>query len=116
MRHSFSARTWIAIAFGFSMMFLGGSCEKAQTSGSATKPRIALVMKSLANEFFSTMAEGAKKDQAARSDTYDLIVNGMKNETDLAEQVSLVEQMVSRQVNAIVIAPADSKALIPALK
>jgi ribose transport system substrate-binding protein len=62
------------------------------------------------------MAEGARKHQAAKPESYDLIVNGIKNETDLAEQVNLVEQMVGRQVNAIVIAPADSKALVPALK
>ena len=91
-------------------------CQKSETTGATSKPKIALVMKSLANEFFSTMAEGAKKHQQANADSYDLIVNGIKNETDLAEQVNLVEQMVARQVNAIVIAPADSKALVPALK
>ena len=74
------------------------------------------MMKSLANEFFSTMAEGARKHQAANASTYELIVNGIKNETDLSEQVSLVEQMIARQVNAIVIAPADSKALVTVLK
>jgi len=73
-------------------------------------------MKSLANEFFSTMAEGARKHQAANSAAYDLIVNGIKNETDLAEQVNLVEQMIAQQVNAIVIAPADSKALVTVLR
>jgi len=73
-------------------------------------------MKSLANEFFSTMAEGAKKHQAANADKYDLIVNGIKNETDLTEQVNLVEQMMAQKVNAIVIAPADSKALVTVLK
>lgn len=73
-------------------------------------------MKSLANEFFSTMADGAKKHQISHAAQYDLIVNGIKNETDLAEQVNLVEQMVAQGVKAIVIAPADSKALVPALK
>ena len=73
-------------------------------------------MKSLANEFFSTMADGAKKHQAANADKYDLIVNGIKNENDLAEQVNLVEQMIAQQVNAIVIAPADSKALVTVLR
>jgi ribose transport system substrate-binding protein len=91
-------------------------CKKEETAGPTAKPKIALVMKSLANEFFGTMSEGAKKHQAAKANTYDLIVNGIKNETDLAEQVNLVEQMVARQVNAIVIAPADSKALVPVLK
>ncbi len=73
-------------------------------------------MKSLANEFFKTMADGAEAHQTKNSDKYDLIVNGIKNETDLAAQVELVEQMIAQQVDAIVIAPADSKALVPVLK
>lgn len=90
-------------------------CQRKESSAGG-KPKVALVMKSLANEFFSTMAEGAKKHHAANSAQYDLIVNGIKNETDLAEQVNLVEQMISRGVNAVVIAPADSKALVTVLK
>ncbi len=98
-------------------VLLVGGCSKAPTTADApAKPRVALVMKSLANEFFGTMAAGAKAHQASNAATYDLVVNGIKNETDLAEQVSLVEQMVASRVNAIVIAPADSKALVPALK
>ena len=93
------------------------SCKPGEKQAdSGEKPRIALVMKSLANEFFSTMADGAKQHQSANPGEYELIVNGIRNETDLAEQVSLVEQMVEQGVDAIVIAPADSKALVPALK
>ncbi len=92
------------------------ACNREQSNAGSSKPRVALIMKSLANEFFLTMADGARKHQAAHRDQYELIVNGIKNETDLAEQVGLVEQMVAQQVNAIVIAPADSKALVPALK
>jgi len=93
------------------------SCKPATQSPSTSgKPKVALVMKSLANEFFQTMAEGAKKHQTAHAADYDLVVNGIKNETDLAEQVGLVEQMVSQGVQAIVIAPADSKALVTVLK
>ncbi len=84
--------------------------------GRAGRPRIALVMKSLANEFFATMAEGARAHQKANSERYELIINGIKDERDLARQVSLVEDMVAQGVQAIVIAPADSKALIPVLK
>jgi ribose transport system substrate-binding protein len=87
----------------------------AAKSGSE-KPKVALVMKSLANEFFSTMAQGAEKHNQAHAADYELFANGIKNETDLAQQVSLVEQMVARGVNAIVIAPADSKALVTVLK
>ena len=99
------------------MALAGSGCkpEPAVPAG-AGKPCVALVMKSLANEFFRTMAEGARAHQAQHAADYDLVVNGIKNETDLAEQVGLVEQMVAQGVQAIVIAPADSKALVPALK
>ena len=80
------------------------------------KPRVALIMKSLANDFFSSMAEGAKAHQLKNADTYELVVNGIKDERDLSRQVALVEEMVANGVDAIVIAPADSKALVPALR
>lgn len=76
-------------------------------------PRIALVMKSLANEFFTSMAEGARAHQTANPGQYELIVNGIRNESDLAQQVALVEQMMATGVDAIVIAPADSRGLLP---
>ncbi|GHD13887.1 LacI family transcriptional regulator [Halioglobus japonicus] len=79
------------------------------------KPRVALIMKSLANEFFINMAAGAEQHQA-QNDSYELVVNGIKNESDLAQQVSLVEQMMATQVDIIVIAPADSKGLLPVVK
>lgn len=102
----------------FAILLAGCNRSEKGSSGNAsgTKPRIALVMKSLANELFSTMADGAKKHQASNSANYDLIVNGIKNETDLSEQVNLVEQMIAQQVNAIVIAPADSRALATVLR
>lgn len=96
-----------------------GGCKPERpesASSSSGKPKVALVMKSLANEFFSTMAEGAKKHHSANAERYELLVSGIKNETDLAEQVNLVEQMVAQGAKAIVIAPADSKALVPALR
>jgi ribose transport system substrate-binding protein len=82
----------------------------------ATKPKIALVMKSLANEFFQTMEKGARDYQAQHSGEFDLISNGIKNETDVSAQINLVDQMIAQRVDAIVIAPADSKALIPICK
>lgn len=89
--------------------------SKADTS-SSEKPRVALIMKSLANEFFSTMASGAEAHQKENADEYELIVNGIKDERDISRQVALVQEMAASGVDAIVIAPADSQALIPALR
>ena len=80
------------------------------------KPKVALVMKSLANEFFRTMEDGAKDYQKAHADEFELIANGIKNETDTGEQIRIVEQMVNAGAKALVIAPADSKALVSAVK
>lgn len=104
------------------LMLLASGCssksatDKSSDPATPGKPRIALVMKSLANEFFSTMEKGAEAHQEANSDQYDLLVNGIKDESDLGRQVALVDEMVAAGVDAIVIAPADSKALVPALR
>lgn len=94
----------------------GGSSEEGGGNQASDKPEIALIMKSLANEFFVDMADGAREHRREHAGQYDLIINGIKNESDLGNQVSLVEQMIARGVDAIVIAPADSEALVPVLK
>ena len=95
----------------------GGESPSDSSNGeSATaKPRVALIMKSLANEFFVNMANGAESHQAEHSEQYELLVNGIRNESHLAQQVNLVDQMIGSGVQAIFIAPADSRALVPAL-
>ena len=80
------------------------------------KPKVALVMKSLANEFFKTMEEGASRHHKEHADEYELIVEGIKDEEDVAKQIGIVEIMMAQKVDAIVIAPADSKALVPVCK
>ncbi|MBN3788261.1 sugar ABC transporter substrate-binding protein [Burkholderia sp. Ac-20353] len=85
----------------------------AETAG---KPKVALVMKSLANEFFLTMETGAKEYQKHNASQFDLVTNGIKDETDTASQIRIVEQMIVSKVDAIVLAPADSKALVPVVK
>ena len=89
-----------------------GGCQKRQDD----KPSVALVMKSLANEFFKTMEEGARAHHAEHADEYDLKVVGIKDEIDVDGQINYVELMMAQGVDAIVIAPANSKALVPVCK
>ena len=53
-------------------------------NGKATDGLASLVMKSLANEFFKTMQDGAESHQKSHSGDYDLISTGIKNETEVA--------------------------------
>ena len=103
------------ITFGLFAMVGCQSPDDATVEEDASKPKVALIMKSLANEFFVNMADAARDHQKEHQATYDLVINGIKNESDLAQQVALVEQMIALGVDAIVIAPADSKALVPVL-
>ncbi|QGZ54646.1 sugar ABC transporter substrate-binding protein [Paraburkholderia acidiphila] len=93
-----------------------GTLPLAARAQAPHKPKVALVMKSLANEFFLTMETGAKDYQKHNASEFDLITNGIKNETDTAAQIQIVEQMIVSKVDAIVLAPADSKALVPVVK
>jgi len=100
----------LVVAVALSLVPAGGCREKDD------KPAVALVMKSLANEFFKTMEEGARTHYEQHQDEYTLKVVGIKNETDVTQQVQYVELMIAQGVDAIVIAPADSKALVPVCK
>ena len=106
-----------ALSVLFFAVVLAACSESPETTDTpdSDKPTVALIMKSLANEFFVTMADGAREHHAGNSDSYELIVNGIRNETDLAQQVALIDQMIASRVDAIVVAPADSKAVVPAL-
>ncbi|MFT5332509.1 MAG: ribose transport system substrate-binding protein [Halioglobus sp.] len=100
-----------------SLLIIAGCGDNQESSAvNDDRPTVALVMKSLANEFFVDMADGAKQHQLKNADQYHLIVNGLKDESDLTQQVALIEQMSARGVDIIVVAPADSKALIPVIK
>ncbi len=75
---------------------------------------IALVMKALTNPFFAKMEQGAKN--FAGENDIPLEIFGILNETDTAHQISIMESLISRNIRAIVLAPADSKKLVPVCK
>jgi ribose transport system substrate-binding protein len=102
----------IAVCLLGAILMLGGAgTGQAQQT---KKPVIGLVMKSLANEFFKDMEEGAVKHVQERGDLT-LIPVGMHSETDIDTQISAIENFITQKVDAIVVAPADSRALVPPL-
>lgn len=102
----------IAVCLLSAILMLGGAdTGQAQQT---KKPVIGLVMKSLANEFFKDMEEGAVKHAQERGDLT-LVPVGMHSETDIDTQISAIENFITQKVDAIVVAPADSRALVPPL-
>lgn len=104
--------TVLILAVNLTALLATGCTRKDEQERAKGKLQVALVMKSLANEFFKTMEDGAREHQGANAGRYELICNGIKDEQAVNKQIEIVNQMVARQVDAIVIAPADSKALI----
>jgi len=99
----------IAAAAATGLALLGG------TAFADDKPVVGLIMKSLANEFFQNMMVGAEEHQKRRGD-YELKAVGMQNETDFESQINAVENFITQGVDAIVVAPADSRAMVRPLK
>ena len=98
-------------AFG-TLAVLAGVMAPAFAAG---KPKVGLVMKSLANEFFKQMQAGADEYAAKNTDKFSFKAVGMKDERDFAAQVDAVENFVTQKYDIIVIAPADSKAMVTPL-
>jgi ribose transport system substrate-binding protein len=95
-------------ACGSALALVGGMVP----AFAAAKPKVGLVMKSLANEFFKQMQAGAEEYAAKNVDKFDFKAVGMKDERDFAAQVDAVENFVTQKYDIIVIAPADSKAMV----
>lgn len=73
---------------------------------------IGLVMKSLQAEFFQEMKKGAL-EYAGNQNNFDLITAGTGNQTEIELQIELVRSLTEQKVDALVIVPIDSRALVP---
>lgn len=83
-------------------------------SQQSAKYTIGVVPKGVAHQFWLTVragAEAAGKEMNAR-----IIWQGPSKETEVDKQVSIIEDMISRKVNAIVMAACDENALVGTIK
>lgn len=91
------------------------STEELDSVTSAKEPyKIALIVKTRNNEFFKPMI--AAFEETAQTLGVKGEVQAAADETSVEQQVGLVQTEVNNGVKAILITPADSKALIPVLK
>jgi fructose transport system substrate-binding protein len=84
----------------------GGGGEEEVTVG--------LITKTESNPFFVKMKEGAQEQ--AEKDNVKLLTASGKFDTDNASQVAALENMTTQGAKTILIVPADSKAVVPAIK
>jgi ribose transport system substrate-binding protein len=87
-------------------------CQRGGGGGEGGGPRIGLSISTLNNPFFVTLRNGAQ--QAAKKEGAKLIIADAQN--DAATQQDDVQNFVTQQVDAILINPVDSEAVVPAVQ
>jgi fructose transport system substrate-binding protein len=94
-----------------------GDDDSSGGGGSAGKNdevTIGLITKTETNPFFVKMKEGAQAQ--AKKDNVKLLTASGKTDTDNASQVTALENMTTQGAKVILDVPADSKAVVPAVK
>lgn len=74
-------------------------------------PKVGLVMKSLQADFFKVMQQGAEKF-VDETKCCELTSTGTDTQTEIDKQVSLVRELADAGMDALVVVPIDSKALV----
>ena len=104
-------------ALGVGAVACGDDEEGGGGGGAAKKDEevtIGLITKTETNPFFVKMKEGAQAQ--AKKDNVKLLTASGKSDTDNASQVTALENMTTQGAKVILDVPADSKAIVPAIK
>jgi ribose transport system substrate-binding protein len=98
------------------LAFLLGACGRPSTTPSAAgpaRPVVALVVKTLNNPYFIEMQRGA--EAAAKAQGVDLLVQGAEREVDVERQMQIVENLIQRHVDVLIVAPSGSREIVPVI-
>ncbi len=96
--------TMVVSALLGSLVLGGAACRRSR------KKEIAVIPMGRAHMFWQSVHAGAAA--AARQAGVEIIWNGPASETDYTDQIRIVDSMISRRVDAIALAPIDSKAMV----
>ncbi len=87
-----------------------GPSDRGGSDASAKPLTIAVIPKGTTHEFWKAIHAGAER--AARELGVEIIWKGPQKEDDRAQQITVVEDVISRGVDGIVLAPLDDRALV----
>lgn len=103
------------IVLSSSMVFANGGSEKAGSQGE--KPyKIAVIIKATDSDFWQYLLVGANNFGIENPDLVKVTAYGPPSEADIAEQVAILENVISANPDGIVIASTSSDATVAALE
>jgi ribose transport system substrate-binding protein len=82
----------------------------------ASAAEIAVIVKTVNSTFWQNVQKGAEAAIGASKDGHTMTFQGPAAESAIADEVNMVENAVNRKVAAILLAPSDPDALVPAVK
>ena len=92
------------------MLIFSGACAKNGNLDKAENQKIALIVRTIYGHYWGTVKLGA--DTAAREFNVIVDFNGPGNEQDVDGQIKLVEQALSENVDALILAASDYEGLV----
>jgi len=101
----------LLLATGLALAACGG--QLAGSSADSHQIRIGFVPKSLNQEYWVNTEKGA--EAGGKRVHAHVLTKAAQDDTQIMEQIDLVENLLAQKVNALVIAPADSALLQPVL-
>lgn len=107
----------ILISIIIASLLVGCSSQNANQSSNenqqeeSKKLTIAVIPKALDSEFWLDLKKGAEK--AAQENNVELIVLAPDKESNVEQQFRIIEDMIQRKVDALLVAPCDSSGVVP---
>ena len=87
------------------------ACNKGAGNNTTGQKTIAVIPKGVSHHFWQSVKAGA--DAAGKDLNVNIIWKGPAQETDISGQINIVEDMINRKVDAIVLAPSHGDSLVP---
>lgn len=108
-----------AVAISLSAMMMVGTltgCGGSDKGGAADdgSRKIGVVLKSLANPFYVTMQDAI--EDKGKELGVQIVLQAPEKETDTEKQMQIMENLITQQVDAIILTPNGSTELAPAVK
>jgi ribose transport system substrate-binding protein len=100
--------TRVLLALLVTSVLISSGCQRAETTD---RLQIAVIPKGTTHTFWKSIHAGANK--AASELGVDVIWQGPQREDDRQMQIQVVQNFISRGIDAIVLAPLDDRALAP---
>ncbi len=105
-----TTRRWVRLTTLVVLLLLISACGSSSEDPAGDKLQIAVIPKGTTHEFWKSIHAGAEK--ASQELGVDVIWQGPQKEDDRQMQIQVVQNFISRGIDAIVLAPLDSRSLV----